>query len=213
MVELIISPTNTDATPTAILHRLNVGETSIATSLEAWFQGTADRSGGGSDTQSSDPNRAPVVSIASHETFKPALVSIADIYYSPESIGSPYLRNALRLLSMAVKNVESALELLSDGDMIGGDDAMQHYQVLLPELFACRSIGEGFGLLVSSLLNAVTSLRGQSMVERQVRAVRSVLIELSSEPFMSFDAALVHVLRLEQADLNVDPPNFEFLAE
>jgi hypothetical protein len=165
------------------------------------------------ETQSSDPNRGPVVSIASHGAFRPAPVTIEEIYHSPESIGSPYLRNALRLVSMALGNVDSALELLGDGDKIGGDDAMHHYQVLLPELFACRSIGDGFGLLVSSLQNAVARLRGQPMEERQIRAVRSVLVAVRSEPFMTFDAALAHVSRLEQVNLSVDPPNFEYLAE
>ena len=108
-----------------------------------------------SETHRSDLSRAPVVSIASHETFNPTLVTIDEIYHSPESIGSPYLRSALRLISKALGDVDSALELLGDGDKVGSDDAMQHFQVILPELFACRSIGEGFGLLVSALLNAV----------------------------------------------------------
>jgi hypothetical protein len=68
------------------------------------------------ETQSSDPHLAPIVSIASHETFRAAPVTIEEIYHSPESIGSPYLRNALRLISMALGNVDSALELLGDGD-------------------------------------------------------------------------------------------------
>jgi hypothetical protein len=164
------------------------------------------------ETQRSD-FRTPVISIASHETFNPLPVAIEDIYHSPESIGSPYLGSAWRLMSIALANVDSALELLGDGDRIGGDDAMQHYEVLLPELFACRSIGDGFGLIVSSLQNAVTRLRGRAMEEQQIRAVRSVLIALRSEPFMTFDAALTHVSRLEQVNLNVNPPNFEFLAE
>jgi hypothetical protein len=51
------------------------------------------------------------------------------------------------------------------------------------------------------------------MEERQIRAVRSVLVAVRSEPFMTFDAALAHVSRLEQVNLSVDPPNFEYLAE
>ena len=51
------------------------------------------------------------------------------------------------------------------------------------------------------------------MEERQVRAVRSILVTLRSEPFMTFDAAVANVSELEQVNLNVDPPNFEYLAE
>jgi len=165
------------------------------------------------ETQRTELKGTPVVSIASHDRFRPAPVTIDDIYHSPESVGSPYLSTALRLMSTALKDIDSAIELLGEGDRIGSDDSMQHYQVLLPELFACRSIGEGFGLIVSSLQNAVRSLHGQPLDERQIRSVRSVIVALRSEPFMSFDAALAYVSRLEQANLSVDPPNFEYLAD
>jgi hypothetical protein len=161
----------------------------------------------------SDSNGTPVVSIDSHEGFRRGTVPIEEIYHSPELIGSPYLRNALRSILIGMESVNNALELLAAGDRVGADDAMQHYQVLLPELFACRSIGEGFGLLVSSLQNASSRLHGQPMEERQVRAVRLALIALRSEPFMTFDAAIAHVSRLEQVDLNVHPPKFENLAD
>ena len=128
-------------------------------------------------------------------------------------MSSVYRRNALRLLSIAIRNVDTALELLADGDKAGADGAMQHYQVLLPELFACRSIGEGFGLLVSSLQNAATRLGGHAMEERQVRAVRSALAALRSDTIMTFDAAMEHVSSLEDANLNVNPPKFEYLAD
>ena len=160
-----------------------------------------------------DSNGTPVVSIDSHERFRLGPVPIEEIYHSPDLIGSPYLRNALRLISTATGRVDSALEFLAEDDKVGADDAMQHYQALLPELFACRSIGEGFGLLVSSLQNAGTRLRGQAMEERQVRAVRSALTALRSEPFMTFDAAMAHLSKLERVDLSVDPPKFEALVE
>jgi hypothetical protein len=158
-------------------------------------------------------NDTPVVAIDSHETFKPEPVTIEDIYHSPDLVGSPYLRNALLLISEALGVVDSAIELLADGDRVGADDAMQHYQVLLPQLFACRAIGEGFGLVASSLHNAVTRLRGEPMNEAQVRAVRSVLVALRSGPFLTFDAGMEQVSKLERASLNVDPPKFEYLAE
>lgn len=154
-----------------------------------------------------------MVSIDTHEAFRPDPVGIEEIYHSPELIATPYLRNALRLILIAMGHVDNALELLTEGDKVGADDAMQHYQVLLPELFACRSIGEGFGLIVSSLQNATTRLHGQAMEGRQVRAVRSALIALRSEPFMTFDAGIEQVSRLEDVDLNVEPPKFEYLAD
>jgi hypothetical protein len=155
----------------------------------------------------------PVVSIDSHASFNREPVTVEDLYHSPELIESPYLRNALRLISEALRDVDNALESLSDGDRVGADDAMQHYQVQLPQLFACRSIGEGFGLLTSSLQNAVTQLRGEPMNDAQIRAVRSALGALRSEPFMTFDASMEHVSRLERVKLNVDPPKFEYLVE
>lgn len=132
-------------------------------------------------------------------------------YHSPELNGSPYLKNALRLLSMAMGRIDRALEFLADEDKTGV--AMQRYQLLLPELFACRSLGEGFGLIVSSLQNAATRLPGHAMDEQQIRTVRSALAALRSDPFMTFDAAMAHVSSLEHADLNVNPPKFEYLAD
>jgi hypothetical protein len=165
------------------------------------------------ETKKSDLNGAPVVSIDSHSSFRPIRVSIEDIYHSPDLIGSPYLRNALPLISTALGHIDGALELLHAGDKVGADDEIQHFQVLLPELFGCRSIGEGFGLIVSSFQNAVIRLHGMAMEESQVRAVRSALVGIKSEPFMTFDAAMDHVSRLEHGGLNVDPPKFEYLAE
>ncbi len=165
------------------------------------------------ETQKTERGAARVISIDVSQGFKREPVSIDDVYYSPELIGSPQLRNALSLLASALNQVDAALELLAEQAQIGADDAMQHFQVLLPELFACRKVGEGLGLVVSSLQNAISRLRGRAMDEPQIRVVRSCLVALRSEPFMTFDAAMDLVKRLERAGLNVDPPNFEILAD
>jgi len=122
-----------------------------------------------SETQRSGMDRDPVVSIASHESFKRAPVTNEELYHSLDSLPSSQLGSALRVVAVALQHVDSAMELLGDRDRIGSDDAMHHYQVLLPELFACRSIGEGFGLVVSSLQNIVSRLRGKPMDDRQIR--------------------------------------------
>ena len=158
-------------------------------------------------------HETPVVSIDTHESFRRDPVTTEDLYHSPERIESPYLPNGIRTISAALGNIDEALELLSDGDKVGADDAMQHYQVLLPQLFACRSIGEGFALVTSSLQNAVSHLRGEPMNEAQIRSVRATLVALRSEPFMTFDASLEYVSRLERVGFNVDPPKFDYLVD
>src|ERR1035438_9630426 len=172
------------------------------------------------ETQRTDPTLASVIPISQGMNFRPATeekrqpLDIDQLYSVGELAGSNYRRRGLSLISNALAHVDNALELNAERDRVGSDDAMQHFHVLLPELFACRSsLGEGFGLIISSLQNATLQLRGQALEEPQIRAVRSALAGLRSEPFMSFDAALAQISRLENTGLNVDPPNFECLAD
>lgn len=166
-----------------------------------------------SRTSGSEARRAPVVSIETSSGFKRAPVPTEEIYHSPDLLGSPYLRNALSLISRALTRVDEALAALKDEDRIAADDSMQHCCALFPELFVCRRIGEGFALIASSLQNAAMRRQGRAMDEPHIRAVRSALVSLRSEPFMTFDAALDQVSRLERVGLNIAPPKFEELSK
>jgi hypothetical protein len=120
---------------------------------------------------------------------------------------------AIRLLGLAVGRIQKALRSLNDGDEIGADSEVQKVQVLLPELFCCRALGDGFGSTVGALLSAFESLRGNAPTLVQLRALGSVLEFIKNQPFLTADEADEQLEKLEAAQLNPYPAELvEFLS-
>src|ERR1700760_2465187 len=70
--------------------------------------------------------------------------------YPSEEIIDPKIVTAQRLLTEIIKRFEAASQE-TDSDPITADDFVQSTQPLLRELFCCRSIGEGFALIINAL--------------------------------------------------------------
>jgi len=139
-------------------------------------------------------------------------LSQSDLYpvrhaFSPEHL------TALRLLKIAVGRTERALKALIDGDAIASDSEVQKVQVLLPELFCCRSLGDGFGTIINAAMSAFESLRGEQLDLVQLRALNRVFSVLKDKPFLSADEADQQIEQLEAAHLNIHPPELlDFLS-
>lgn len=86
-------------------------------------------------------------------------------------------------------------------------------QALLSELFCCRSIGDGFGHIVASVMHALQNTQGIPLAENQVIAINRVFFSLHQEPFINFERAIDITDILEDVDLNILPTGLDFLAD
>jgi hypothetical protein len=144
---------------------------------------------------------------AVQETEHPALpnesLTQAELYpirqaFKPEHI------TALRLLGIAIGRSKRALDLQTD-DLIASDTEIQKIQVILPELFCCRKLGDGFGAVINGLICAFENLGGDSMNSKQIRALHEVLYDLRERPFLSSDDADEELDAIEAAGLETTP--------
>jgi hypothetical protein len=152
----------------------------------------------------------PNVRIVGSEEAEPYTgrsLSIDELYSALEEI-TPEMASALRLLAEGVKHVETALGAAKVGEFRIADDALNHLQVLMPELFCCRAIGDSYGTVINSLMNALRNRAG-ALNAIQIETIYLTMRELRDEPVMRYEKALDLVDRLEDHDLNLDPPGFE----
>jgi hypothetical protein len=90
---------------------------------------------------------------------------------------------------------------------------VQRMQLALPNLFACRTIGDGFAIIINSLHFAFANLRGTPLSSDQLNVVWRILRELRARPVMSLDQGIQRVEELEKCGLQVDPPDVGNLLE
>lgn len=139
-------------------------------------------------------------------------IDTKDIYGSLDA-ASIELRTALTLLPEALRWIDSALESIGFGEPIHADDAMQHVQAIMPELFCCRRLGDGFGAIVNAVQSSLENLHGEPLLAAQIRMIRAALERVFGEPVITFDAAMDQVDKLESAGLIVDPKDMESIEE
>ena len=152
--------------------------------------------------------------IPAHPMGGPQLIKLSqsDLYparhaFSPEHI------TALRLLRLALGRTQRASRALDDGDDVTADSEMQKVQVLLPELFCCRALGDGFGSVLNALMSAFECLRGNMPSILQLRTISRTFELLRDKPFLSADEADLQLEQLEGAHLNTYPPELvDFLS-
>lgn len=116
----------------------------------------------------------------------------------------------------ALELLKTAADLLNEGRLSGnpmeGDRALQRVQLLLPKLFELRGIGEGFGLLITTLHFAFVNMHGVPPTQNQLNAVWRTIRELRNRPMMTMDQIVDRVEELETAGFQVDPSDLETLA-
>jgi len=124
---------------------------------------------------------------------------------------SPELGSARRLLSEALERLNDAHEALRSDNLIGAHNEQMRLQALLPELFCCRTLGDGFGVSVSGLFHALENIDGP-ISETQLTVIRRLVLRLNDEPFLSFEKASDLLSDLEAQSLDIDPPVIEQVA-
>jgi hypothetical protein len=123
---------------------------------------------------------------------------------------SSHVVKALELLKQAIEMLGQAMR---SENAIESDRFVQRAQLTLPKLFALRSIGDGFGVVINSLYFAFTNLNGTPMRPDQVKVAWRVLRELRNTPVMSLDQGIQRVEELEASGLEVDPSSLGDLLE
>lgn len=139
-------------------------------------------------------------------------VSTRDLYPLRAEL-NPQLSTALQLLDEGIEHLNSAVAMFAEDDVLSSDDALQRFQALLPELFCCRDLGDGFGAIVSAIYHVLKNLEGNPLNPNQLQAIRNIVRRLSTEPFIGFDEATDEIMSLDDAGLRVEPSHFRFLAD
>lgn len=134
-------------------------------------------------------------------------ISVEELYPRSEA-SSRELRRALELLTEGSQYINLAVDSIDEGDILGADDAVGHLQVMMPELFCCRSLGDSYGAVISAVMASLRNRESEPLSNTQVRTLSLVLTELRRRPFMKFDQALELIDWLEGVDLNTEPEAF-----
>ena len=134
-----------------------------------------------------------------------------DILYPQTETSSSDISSALRLLSEAITHAEKAVSCEDEQDIMGADDAITHIEIMMPELFCCRSLGDSYGLIIASVMSSLANRRGEPLTTIQVRTLWLALKALRQEPFMTYEKALDVVDSLEEVNMNIEPQGFEGL--
>jgi hypothetical protein len=155
---------------------------------------------------------SPVREISFETIGATALAQVIDIerlWEAPPGTTSQIVR-ALELLKQAIDFLADARK--SDNPM-DSDRFVQRAQLTLPKLFACRSIGDGFGVIVNSLHFAFVNAHGTPLTPDQLNVAWRVLRELRTHPVMSLEQGIQYAEDIENCGLVVDPPELGSLLE
>ena len=118
----------------------------------------------------------------------------------------------IRLLQAARKYLNEAMESAKREDWFASDNAMMLFENLLPELFCCREIGDGFGLIINDL-NVILKNKYQPFNLSQISIIYNVVTSLYHRPFLDFDQALDKIEVFRKNGLNPDIAELDALAE
>jgi len=175
--------------------------------------GFLDRKPMGTSVAASELITKPrVVPIDASPQFDAEPIGIDSLYPEP-SLVRPILGHALRGLAAAKEAAQESLEALKRGELISSDESMQRLQALLPELFYCRDLGDGFGAIINALKFSFENAHGTPFSEGQIRLIGQTVERIRQEPFLQFEQAAELVGKLEDAGLTVDPSAFAALGE
>jgi hypothetical protein len=175
--------------------------------------GFLERKPMGTSVAASDLITKPrVVAIDGSPRFEAEPIQI-DSLYPEASVVRPILGHALRGLAAEKDAVQESLEALKRGELISSDESMQRLQALLPELFYCRDLGDGFGAIINALKFSFENAHGAPFSEGQIRLIGQVVERIRQEPFLQFEDAAELVGKLDDVGLTVDPPGLAALGE
>jgi hypothetical protein len=133
-----------------------------------------------------------------------APISIDKLYYADEG-SRPELIRALNLMADGIKALEQSKCTIQDGNLMLADQYLLGFQSLLPDLFKCRKIGDGFANIINAIHFAFVNRKGKPLSFEETNLVWRVMKELRNAPFLSFETSLEFVSQLKRKGLLVFP--------
>jgi hypothetical protein len=119
----------------------------------------------------------------------------------------------LGLLDEAISHATAALQQLAAGDVLTADDEFTATSPILTKLFYFRHLGEGFGNVVSALIEGLMNGKGQAPQRDQIFAIGQALRRLRDEPFLTFESSLEVIESLQKAGVQDMPSEIIELAD
>jgi hypothetical protein len=110
-----------------------------------------------------------------------------DLYPARQAFSREHI-TALRLLKLAIGRCQRAIDAHAE-DPMAADSEMQKVQMLLPELFCCRALGDGFGTVVNALICVFQNADGNAFDRTQIEILTTVFQELRDKPFLGVTSA------------------------
>jgi hypothetical protein len=133
-----------------------------------------------------------------------------DILYQAREAGSKHFGRAMELLARAVDHLSEARRAGEDGDEIASLTEILQFEALLPDLFACRAIGDGFANVVNSVHLGIANLDGDPLKAVQITAIWRIFRELAIAPYLSFSDSIKIIRQMKLVGLEL---NGEFLTD
>jgi hypothetical protein len=140
------------------------------------------------------------------------VIEIDKLYSAPEESKSQLI-TALGLLADSVELLAQARIAAQKSRLMDADRYTQRFEAILPALFRCRKIGDGYAVVINSLHFAAINKRGEPLNLNQLTTAWRILRELRNKPFVEFEQALEYVEEFEACGLRVDPPIVSELLE
>lgn len=132
--------------------------------------------------------------------------------YPARGVTSHAFSRAVDLLRQSIEIVDCAIKESEAGRVTAIDYEVDKLRALMPELFCCRTLGDGFGSIVVSIAAALRS-PVELVSEMQLRAIRDALHLIKERPALRVERAAEEVSKLQDAGLNTTGPVFSRIAD
>jgi hypothetical protein len=143
----------------------------------------------------------------------PTDVPVEDLYPGQDAGAASLVPTAMRILDECLQRLNAASHAVQAGDLVAADDESQHLWPSLVELFCCRRLGDGFGMVVVALRHSFDNQAGMPFSLSQLQSLRLAFTSLRQEPFLLDDRAVQVVLELEATGLKTDVAALDHLAD
>lgn len=142
-----------------------------------------------------------------------SMASTSEKLFADSEHLSADVKNAIRLLKESQVLLESALSEFDEQNFLPADDYLQRFYMILPELYCCRSVGEGFANIIQCCFHGLKNLEGMPPSRDQAQVLNLSIRSLLDELFMDFDESIRFVDDLEEVGFNVGPSRLTFIGE
>jgi hypothetical protein len=154
----------------------------------------------------------PKIHINDERPVNSGETSVSNLYPLAKEI-NPQLYGAMALLDEGITLLRNGAGALKEGNAIAADNYTLSVRALMPDLFCCDGLGDGFRAIVLATMHSLINLEGAPLSAVQFAAIEDTLEKLRKEPFLDFDGALAVHEKLETVELLPDPVTLDLIAD